>query len=141
MKSRVLSLLLAIFVSGCNAQVTNRNTEGRDSCDEVLKPSKLLTLSKECDGRRVVVRGFIRDGFEKHGIWDSQEDIENANFVKACVTLANPRNKEIQGPVRLVDLAGVFRAKRPQGLIILGSCGEPILEVERVDSINSKRHH
>lgn len=98
MSNRLLLIFIAL-VSGCNAQAGGGKVEHEmGSCNEVLKPSALLALSEKCDGRRVTVRGFVREGFENHGIWDSQEDIESANFARACITLANQKIEKYKAP-------------------------------------------
>jgi hypothetical protein len=43
----------------------------------------------------------------------------------------NPKKLKIDDSVQLADVYGVFRAHRPPGLIILGSCSDAIIEIDK----------
>ena len=128
-------LLLVTFSFANPAQGGEPPAGASATCDTPLTPSSLLARGPECDGQHVVVRGFLRDGFEMHGLWDSEADIERSNYLHACITVFNPQRLSVSGPVRLVQISGVFRARRPARLVILGSCTDAVLEIERVTNL------
>jgi hypothetical protein len=107
----------------------------RVNCSERLSPSSILIAGGDCDGRQVVVRGILREGAEMHGLWDSVEAIDFSNYGKKCITTYNPKGLDISGPVRNVDIYGTFHAKRPEGVVILGSCSDAVVEIEKVNDL------
>lgn len=130
--------LLAVFaISGC-ATAHDKNGRINSGCDSVLTPSGLRTLGAACDGQHIVVRGILRVGPEMRGLWDSQEDIESANYRVACVTVHNPAGVPMDGPVRWVELSGLFHAVRPERLFILGACSDSILEIDAVRELQQE---
>lgn len=127
--------LLTFVLTSCASSVEVSSDPARN--DIRLTPSGLVAEAAEYDGRSVTVRGYLQVGPEARGLWDTKEDVEKANFRKACVTVLNSRGLKIAGAVRPVDVRGVFRAQRPHNLIILGACTDAILEIEEVKDIKS----
>lgn len=124
-------LILACISTSC---ATTQETAPPESvCGAGFSPSGLLASGGACDGHRVRVRGLLRVGSEMRGIWDTRSDIENGNFKKACITIYNPRGLKIGGPIRWVNVTGIYRAQRPTRLVILGACTDEILEIEAID--------
>lgn len=134
--TRIGLSLLTCLVASCASSV---EVTSDTAPDEVrLTPSGLLREAANYDGQSVVVRGYLRVGSEMRGLWDSKEEIEKANYAKACVTVYNPRGLKIAGAVRLVDVRGVFHTQRPHNLIILGDCTDAILEIEGVKDVKGE---
>ena len=125
-------ILAALAVAGCATQ--GEVPPEALGCDDVLAPSAVLALGSECDGRQVVVRGWLRVGSEMRGLWDSRKDIRNSNYRHACVTVYNPHGVAMDGPIRWVNVSGTFHAERPSGLFILGDCTNAILEIGAIEA-------
>jgi len=123
-----LTLLVAFII------LTSGSSYATDAvnCSVEFSPSGILKAGSSCDGRRVIIRGVLREGGEMHGLWDSMHDIEFSNYGKKCVTTYNPKNLDIAGPVRKVKIQGTFHAKWPEGIVILGSCSDAVIEIEKV---------
>ncbi len=124
-------LMFACILVGC--ATAHEPALPASVCGARFTPSELLASGGDCDGQRVVVQGLLRVGSEMRGLWDTQDDIESGNFMKACITVYNPRGLKIDGPVRWVDVTGIYRAQRPPRLVILGACTDEILEIETID--------
>ena len=125
-------ILAAFAFSGCTTE--SKVPLEALGCDGVLAPSEILALGSECDGRQVVVRGWLRVGTEMRGLWDSRKDIRNSNYRNACVTVYNPHGVAMDGPIRWVNVSGIFHADRPPNLFILGDCTNAILEIEAIEA-------
>jgi len=122
---------LSITTQACGAD----HAKDAMSCSAEFTPSGLLKAGVKCEGQRVVVQGVLRDGDEMHGLWDSVRDIDFSNYGKKCITTYNPKGLEINGPVRKVKIYGTFRTEWPEGIVILGSCSDAVLEIEKVDDL------
>ena len=122
---------LALFTCATSA-LGEDYSSGRVDCSKLFTPSSILKTGIICDGQQVVISGVLRDGSEMHGLWDSAEAIDFSNYGKKCITTYNPKGLDIAGPVRKVNIHGTFRAKRPEGIVILGSCGDAVIEIDQV---------
>lgn len=105
-------------------------------CAGAMSPSELVSSGTTCDGKTVVVRGYLLVGPESRGLWDTKEDIDRSNYMKACVTVSCPRKLRcIEGPARLVDVHGTYHAMRDDGEIILGACTDGFVDIKKVVDI------
>lgn len=125
----LLTLTILATTAGCvTAGEMSRNQSL--TCSDVLKPSELLRLGSDCDSEKIRVRGVLRIGPEMHGLWDSYEDIEDANYRETCITVYNNSGFPMEDSMRTAEVTGLFHASRPDRLFILGACSDAILEVE-----------
>jgi len=128
---RKSALLLSLWLlNSCSWRPLGQGPE-LQAGEGYLLPSQLNEQRDEHDGKRVVVRGWMRASFENYGIWDSGASEQRGEAAFACVSLLVPNAWDTSLWDRsLVQLEGTFLKKLPENTIFLGGCSYATLMLD-----------
>ena len=120
---KTLAMLFVLLMASC---ATTSPTPANS-----LLPSELISAKDRHDGSTVLVRGWMKSGFENHALWDSPKSESQGQFMNFCVGLMIPRSMDTdQFNNQYVVVEAIFIKRLPTNIVFLGGCGESVLQLD-----------
>ena len=95
-----------------------------------VTPVQLNADKEVYHGQHVLVRGWMRSGFENYGLWLDKAAEARGKFASDCVSLMIPETIDSSRfDQRYVEVEGVFLKRYPKNVFVSGGCNLSALEL------------